>query len=233
MFTCFVTLLYLRCLTLDLFLFLMFVWRNIQLKVYVNISGSSALPDCSKDSVYPFVCWQLQIERHICFVMTVAWGSLPEGAAIVWSVTCEYTLPSYVTLCRKLLWKFLLRCNMLMVSGDTDVGGVSIMCCYRATKCQVLCQVFIFKYVFPCETSGKWDAPYFSMVLAEVLYLSKFFYEFWSDVTQKFSKNRTSLSFRHTHREDNVITFLGMKLVNTAMHKRGHLLETHYNICLL
>lgn len=48
----------------------------------------------------------------------------------------------------------------------------------------------------------------FSIVSAEFIYLSKFFFhEFGSDVTQAFSRNRTSLSFTHTRREDNVIFF--------------------------
>jgi len=112
-------------------------------------------------------------------------------------------------------------------------GGGSFMCCYRATKCQVLANFLYFNKFFRLKLVESEMPHIFSMVPAEVLYLSKFFYKFGSDVTQTFSRNRTSLSFRHTHREDNVVTFLGTMLVNTATHKRRHLLETHYNICLL
>lgn len=63
---------------------------------------------------------------------------------------------------------------MLLMSGDTGVG-VSIMCCYGATKCQVLAKFLYLNKFFRAKLVEGEMPHIFLMVPAEFLYLSKFF----------------------------------------------------------
>jgi hypothetical protein len=131
---------------LVLFMFLIFE-ETCSSKSTSVVCGSATLPDCSKDNLYPFVCWHLQFEQCIYFVKMVAWGSVPETAAVCkGSSTALRVYVSVLTsfwlcagdysksfCCVATCW----WCQVIRALG-------SITCCYKATKCLVLAKFLYF-----------------------------------------------------------------------------------------